>query len=378
MLDHIVGFRVGVTLCPWTARNDLARPVLTRSIVAAPGALPMTSPASTRRSISPAVLPEAWHGAATWTATPDGQQPWRVRPEHLERIMSADVDELARIPNGVRLEVDTDASDLEVALTTTEAYGDSARCLDVVVDGEPAATREAGGSVSVRVELPGRPARVELWLPHAAPTVLHEVALVGATECVAAAARGPRWTVYGSSITQCNQAESPTGTWPALVAAQNSYDLTALGMSGQCQLDPPLAETIGASRPDLVTLCLGANIYGAATFTERSLPPAVIGFVDHVRRLTGAPIVIMSPTTAGPHREEERNSADLDQREIRALIHRAVAMLQRHDPLITLIDGSEIVTGQEMHLLGDLLHPTAEGYRVMAERLAPRLASVLG
>lgn len=86
----------------------------------------------------------------------------------------------------------------------------------------------------------------------------------------------------------------------------------------------------------------------------------------------------MSPTTAGPHREEERNSADLDQREIRALIHRAVAMLQRHDPLITLIDGSEIVTGQEMHLLGDLLHPTAEGYRVMAERLAPRLASVLG
>jgi lysophospholipase L1-like esterase len=28
-----------------------------------------------------------------------------------------------------------------------------------------------------------------------------------------------------------------------------------------------------------------------------------------------------------------------------------------------------------MHLLGDLLHPTAEGYRVMAERLAPRLAA---
>lgn len=337
----------------------------------------MTSPATTRRPVTPADLPEAWHGAATWTTTPEGQQPWRVRPEHLERIMSVDVDELARIPNGVRLEADTDASALEIALTTTEAYGDAARSLDVVVDGELVATREVGGRAEVRVELPGRPARVELWLPHAAPTVLHDAALVGATTCAPAAPRGPRWAVYGSSITQCNQAESPTATWPALVAAQNTFELTALGMSGQCQLDPPLAETIGASRPDLVSLCLGANIYGAGTFTERSLPPAVIGFADHVRRLSDAPIVIMSPTTAGPHREEQRNSAGLDQREIRALIHRAVEVLQRHDPLITLIDGSDIITADEMQLLGDLLHPTPEGYRVMAERLAPRLAAVL-
>lgn len=337
----------------------------------------MTSPVTTRRSICPAEFPEAWHGAATWTAAAGGQQPWRVRPEHLERIMSLEMDELARIPNGVRLEIETDASVLEVALTAHEAHADAARCLDLVVDGELVATREVAGRVEVRLELPGRPARVELWLPHAAPTFLHDVVLHGASQLAAAAPRGPRWTVYGSSITQCNQADSPTGTWPALVAAQNSWELTALGMAGQCHLDPPIAETIGASRPDLVTLCLGANIYGGGTFTERSLPPMVIGFVDHVRRLTDAPIVIMSPTTAGPHREQERNTAGLDQREIRALIHRAVEVLQRHAPLITLIDGSEIVTGQEMHLLGDRLHPTAEGYRVLAERLAPRLAAVL-
>ena len=30
-----------------------------------------------------------------------------------------------------------------------------------------------------------------------------------------------------------------------------------------------------------------------------------------------------------------------------------------------------------MHLLGDQLHPTPEGYRVMAERLAPRMAEAL-
>lgn len=338
----------------------------------------MTSAVPTARRVMPTDLPEAWHGAATWSTTPDGQQPWRVTPAHLERIMNADVDELARIPNGVRLEIDTDASALEVELTTTEAHADSARRLDVVVDGELVATREAGGSVSTWIDLPSRPARVELWLPHAAPTVLHEVMLHGATQLAPAGPRGPRWAVHGSSITQCNQADTPTGTWPALVAAQNSFELTALGMAGQCHLDPPLAETIGRSRPDLVTLCLGANIYGGDTFSERSLPPAVIGFVDHVRRLTDAPIVVMSSIAAGPHREDQPNAVGLTQRQIRELVHRSVEVLQRHDPLITLIDGTEILGFDEMELLGDLLHPTPEGYRVMAGRLAPRLAGVLG
>lgn len=339
----------------------------------------MTSPVTTRRPVSPADLPEAWHGAAVWTEAADGLQPWRVRPEHLERIMCTEVDELARIPNGVRLELNTDARALEVELTTGEAYADAARRVDVLVEGELVATREAGGRTSILVDLPGRRSRVELWLPHTAPTTLHQVVLhegPEATPATPATPRGPRWAVYGSSITQCNEAPSPVGTWPALVAARNSFELTALGMSGQCHLDPPLAETIGQARPDLVTLCLGANIYGAGTFTARSLPPTLIGFVDHVRRLTAAPIVIMSPTAAGPHREDQPNTAGLTQREIRALVHRSAEVLQRTDPLITLIDGSEIIGFDEMDLLGDLLHPTPEGYRVMAERIAPRLAAV--
>jgi hypothetical protein len=302
-------------------------------------------------------------------------QPWRVEPAQLERILSPEVEELARIPNGVRLEVETDASRLELALTTGDSYKDAARRVDLVVDGEHVASVEAAGPTELVLDLPGTRARVELWLPHTAPTVLHQVLLHEASVLVPAPPRGPRWTVHGSSITQCNQAQSPLGTWPALVAAQNSYELTALGMSGQCHLDPPLAETIGRSRPDLVTLCLGANIYGAATFTERSLLPAMIGFVDHVRRLTPAPIVLLSTITSGPHREDEPNAAGLTQRRLRELLHRGAELLVREDPLITAIDGTEIIRQDEMHLLGDLLHPTAEGYRVMAERLAPRLAA---
>lgn len=334
----------------------------------------MSRPAAPQLSALPSDLPQAWHGAATWTTTPEGQQPWRVRQEHLAQIMSEGMDVLSRVPNGVRLEVDTAASALELTLTSGLDPAGFPSCADLVVDGALLHTVPIDGRTTVHLELPGEQARVELWLPHTAPTSVQEVTFHGAARLEPAPPRGLRWAVYGSSITQCNQAESPTRTWPALVAAENSWELTALGMSGQCHLDPPLAQTLGAARPDLVTMCLGANVYGAGTFNARSLPPAVIGFISQLRRLVDAPIVVMSPTAAGPHREEQKNAAGLDQREIRALIHRCVRSLQEHDPLLTLIDGTEIISTAELDLLGDLLHPTAEGYRVMAERLAPRLA----
>src|SRR5690606_2063470 len=137
----------------------------------------------------------------------------------------------------------------------------------------------------------------------------HQARLHEASVLVPAPPRGPRWTVHGSSITQCNEAESPLGTWPALVAAQNDYELSALGLSGQCHLDPPVAETIGRSRPDLVTLCIGANCHGASTSTLRSLLPALTGFVDPVRALSPRPIVLKRTITSGPHREDATNDS---------------------------------------------------------------------
>ena len=336
----------------------------------------MTAARATRR-ILPEDLPGAWPGAATWTGVAGGAQPWRLAPAQLARIGSTDVAELARIPNGVRLAVETDARRLELALTTQESYADAPRRADLVIDGERTATLEVGGRTELLLDLPGSLSRVELWLPHTAPTVLHQALLHEASVLVPAPPRGPRWTVHGSSITQCNEADSPVGTWPALVAAQNDYELTALGLSGQCHLDPPVAETIGRSRPDLVTLCIGANIYGASTFTERSLLPALIGFVDHVRALTPAPIVLMSTITSGPHREDAPNDAGLTQRRLREIVHQGAELLATEDPLFTVVDGTEIITAEEMHLLGDQLHPTPEGYRVMAERLAPRMAEAL-
>ncbi|WP_341854461.1 hypothetical protein [Brachybacterium sp. GPGPB12] len=131
----------------------------------------MTATRTTRR-ILPEDLPEAWSGAATWTGVAGGTQPWRLAPARLARIGSADIEELARIPNGVRLAVETDARQLELALTTQESHANAPRRADLVIDGEHTATLEAGGRTEPLMDLPGDLSRVELWLPHTAPTVL--------------------------------------------------------------------------------------------------------------------------------------------------------------------------------------------------------------
>lgn len=327
------------------------------------------------RSCLPPDLPGAWRGVRTWAPAGPGWQPWRVDPELVELVMSATVRELARIPNGVRLDVVTDATRLEVACAGPA--GTRERWVDVVVDGHLSESFVAAGDVRT-VELPGNVAHVELWLPHSQPTRVDRVLLHGATVLDAAPVTAPRWVVYGSSITQCNDAPTPTQTWPALVARRNLWDLTALGMSGQCHLDPPLAQACGQCAPDVITLCLGTNVYGGNTFNARSLGPTVAGFVALVRTLTTAPIIVVSPLAARTERETTVNAVGLTQADIRDIVHDAVGLLQRRDDRLHLIDGTEILSGDELFLLSDGLHPTPEGYRVIADRLGPQLAALAG
>jgi hypothetical protein len=82
------------------------------------------------------------------------------------------------------------------------------------------------------VELPpsGCP-RVEVWLPNSASTMLRDVRVPEGATAHPAPADRPRWVHHGSSISHCGEAPSPTGTWPALIAARAGYSLTNLGLA---------------------------------------------------------------------------------------------------------------------------------------------------
>ncbi|WP_328603633.1 GDSL-type esterase/lipase family protein [Amycolatopsis sp. NBC_00345] len=271
----------------------------------------------------------------------------------------------AAVPAGVRLAFDSDATGFEWDATS------SAAPFDVVVDGELVLrSRETPLRVSGLVL--GRK-RFEIWLPQLGHVRLGPLRLPGGA-VVAPPAIRPQWTAYGSSITQCTGADGPSETWPALVASANDWTLRCLGFARQCHLDPVVARLIRDTPADLISLCVGTNIHGAASFSARTLAPALTGFVRTIRDgHPDTPLAVLSPPVA-PDRERAANAVGLTLADVRAEVESAVRALQKDDPALTLVPGPEIA---DAAWLADGVHPSADGYRRMAGRLTPVLGGLI-
>jgi hypothetical protein len=307
-------------------------------------------------------------------------QPWRLPPDRIETAHAPTLTERARMPAGARIGMRTDATSIAIAI---DIAADDPRLeqalVDVVIDRQLAHRLPvAPGGADVVTELPGGVHEVELWLPHVADVRIGAITLAGHREVAPAPRSGPRWITYGSSITHCVEAAGPSETWPALVARQNDWRLTCLGFGGDCHLDPVVARTIRDADADLISLCLGINIYGGSTFGPRSLASAVSGFIETVRDgHPETPIAVISPIIS-PDREQNPNPVGLTLEDVREHVTVAVETLSRlGDPGLVLIDGLDVMGTGEAHMLPDNLHPSAEGYRLMAERIGPRLQAVL-
>jgi hypothetical protein len=266
------------------------------------------------------------------------------------------LDDVARLPAGVRLEFDTDAREFGWDVKTDGN-------IDVVVDGTLVSR-----SRTVHVEgLPAGRKRVRIWLPQSSHVSLGKLVAGGETTAVP---EGPRWIAYGSSITQCRLAAGPSETWPALVATELGWSLRCLGFAGECHLDPVVARYIRDTEADVISLCVGVNIHGAATFSARSLGPALEGFVRTIRDgHPDTPILLTTPLHA-PGREQQPNALGLTLADVRAEVANAAHGL----PVVA---GPSILGPADAGLLADGLHPDAAGYRLIAERMRPHLAALL-
>ncbi|SEF18117.1 GDSL-type esterase/lipase family protein [Jiangella alba] len=324
--------------------------------------------------LGPGRRPDLWSGTVAWT--PDGGrwQPWRLPPEEEPYVYAPGLYQQARIPAGVRFAASVRARRLEFELVGAEAGCGPA---DVLLDGRLTARQQVEARTLLCVDLPSRPTRVEVWLPHRGRLLVGPVRAAG----LAAAAPLPaarRWVAYGSSITQCAASEGPSQTWPALVARELGWDLTCLGFGAECHLDPVVPRAIAASAPDVVCLCLGINVYGRASFSARTWPGQVAGVVRHLRAaLPDAELVVGSPISC-PARESTPNGAGLTLAGLRDDVHRVAADLRsRGDRRVHVLDGRSLLGPDDVHLLHDGLHPSADGYRMMAARMRTYLATLL-
>jgi hypothetical protein len=335
------------------------------------------------------------------------------------------MDAIVRMPSGVRLAFETDSTTIRLDAQTTRMVTPPQAprqvAFDLVVDGELAGSwRSAGGNTiwlnranpddfrlergpALEVAFEGLGAgrkRCELWLPHNAFVELRRLSLdSGATLLSQSAPPRGRWIHYGSSISHCLEAESPTGTWPAVAAAATGLHLASLGFGGQCHLDPFVARTIRDSDADLISLKVGINVINMDSMRERVFGPALHGFLDTIREgKPDTPIVLISPihcpsaerrpgptfpdangrfvTLAG---HEAVQAGCLTLVRVRELVEEAVTSRRgRGDANLHYVSGLELFGAADAADLPDDLHPNPAGYRRMGERFAHRLGELDG
>ena len=304
-----------------------------------------------------------WEGAVTVTHDLDGSRGWRMPPGergvwHPELVIRA------AMPAGVRIRFVTDAS----AVSGTFEADQESSPIDIVANGRLVASLPLSGSVSFMCnDLPVGSKVLEIWLPQFGPFAMTGLKISEGATVHAVIDNRPRWVTYGSSITQCRAAPSPTLTWPAIVARQAGLNLTCLGYGGQCHLDIGVARLIRSLPASYISLCAGINIYGAASLGPRAFRTTLAGFVQIVREgHPVTPIVLASPIW-GVHRETEVNPVGFTLASMRDEVQSVVELLRtRGDRQIHYVDGQALFGASLAHLLPDDLHPNGEGYRVLA------------
>jgi hypothetical protein len=244
--------------------------------------------------------------------------------------------------------------------------------VDLVVDGQRAATRELLPPGQHDLHFDGLPAgdkRIEIYLPTYGRTTVQTVSVDDDANVSAFQDERPRWVTYGSSLTMCRRAYSPSRAWPAMVASAMGWNLTSLGFGGQCQFDPIVGRTIAALPADVISLCLGINTHGGA-YNERTWLAAVTGLVMAVRDAhPGVPLLIFSPMISPP-RETTPGSTGLTLLLMRQWLSSLVEKLTAHgDRHVAYVDGLKVFGEADAHMMPDQLHPGGDGIELMGRRV---------
>ena len=312
-----------------------------------------------------------WQGAISLQKTEEWVMPWRTSyPMHV--LFPEPLLERAAMPAGVRISFRSNTTQISGDIVPQNDSG----MLDLCCDGALVDSIDLKEKDNfVFQNLSGAEKLIELWLPQFGKFQLRNLVIDdGATLQPFVDAR-PKWVTYGSSITQCRTAASPTQTWPAIVAREHGLNLTCLGYGGQCHLDAMVARMIRDIPADYISMCVGINIQGAASLGPRAFRPAIIGAVQIIReKHPDTPLVLMSPICSPP-REETPNAVGFDLKRMREEVQAAAAALQSHgDSHIYYVDGLRVFGEDYVHLLPDALHPDAEGYRVMGKNFVAEVA----
>lgn len=339
-----------------------------------------------------------WHGVADFEPVKEGLVPWRL-PFDESPLLPPGLAQMAQVASGVRIRFRTDANEVRIRATNDEP---SAPITMVGGDGHLITRDLTPSAYEVSFGDPNGE-EVEIWLPHRGRTIVAEIGVSAGAKVEPRVAPPRRWLAYGSSITQSMQANDPASTWLALVAREHDLDLVNLGFAGEAHLDPIVARYIALAPADVISLCVGINVYVEASMSLRTYRSNLAEFIRVARSgHPGVPILVMS-AICSPSRETVPCYPRLMFPPVRRRLNRigrlaevnalfgptleafreetasVVDLLARRgDEQLSYLDGRTILGADEADLLADGLHPTAAGEELMAERLDQALTPLLG
>ena len=360
--------------------------------------------------------PVEFVGALGFDTDADGWVTPRRLPDWTRMEFADDgINRHAKFPSGVRLRFQTSADQilLKVLVSKLVITGDiedpRPAAFDLLVNGqERASVLAANGNIlrltSTDLEgvvetlepgladllifdgLGNDEKEIEIWLP---TTAIVGIASISASREILPPqpVQKKRWVHYGSSISQCSEAERPMDAWPIHAAQLLKLDLINFGLAGECQLDGFMARTIADTPADFISLKLGINIVNADSMRERAFIPAVHNLLDTIRQKHPmTPILVITPVwcplhenTPGPtfsgagglysmERPIEFGFGALTLTRIRTVLEEVVR--KRADENLHLLNGLELFSSADQDHMPDSLHPDSFGYRLMGERFA--------
>ncbi|WP_089153964.1 SGNH/GDSL hydrolase family protein [Micromonospora sp. NBS 11-29] len=373
----------------------------------------------TSASITTPITPDLLRGALDLERTAHGVLPHRLPARARAQNTDPQVATAEAMPSGVRLVFRTRATAVELDVLATKMVYPGAPPrpdgrYDLLVDGRLAGQGTAGGGKVLTIDLttgatttalgpvaavrfadlPATDKEVEIWLPQREITEL--VALRTDAPVEPLGDRGRRvWLHHGSSISHGSDAESPTGTWPAVAAGLAGVELVNLGFSGSALLDPFTARAMRDTPADLISVKIGINLVNSDAMRLRAFTPAVHGFLDTLRDgHPDTPLLVVSPIlcpiqedTPGPGAVDfstgtvqfratgdpaEQAAGKLTLRVIRAELARIVAARAAEDPHLHYLDGLALYGEADFAELPlpDQLHPDPVADRRIGERFA--------
>ncbi len=321
------------------------------------------------KTISPTDDVLEFEGAFDVEKTDAGAVAWRLPMANRDLYWPA-LATNAQVPAGVRVATVSDATSLQVVASFGNKYNEDVS-LDLLVDGKLHKTVRTGPGRNAKIDfgkLPAGVKRLEIFLPTFGETAIRELRANADAKFFAWRDTRPKFLVYGSSITQCRRAISPSLAWPAYVANEMGWNLTCMGFGGQCLFDPVVSEAIRDRPADVIMLCMGINSYGSA-YNERTWRAATLGVMRAARE--GHPearVIVVSPVICHT-RETTPGQTGMTLRLMRRWLKESVSALRRGgDRHIEYLDGLKILGKGDGNCLCDGIHPGPESILLMGRR----------